>query len=60
MIREMESSEMTTVVGGADVTVNLGALGSITVDAAMPALAAVAEATNGLLMGLSGLLGGVI
>ncbi|WP_019625182.1 hypothetical protein [Thioalkalivibrio sp. ALJT] len=60
MIREMNSVEMETVVGGADVTANLGALGSITIDAAMPALAALADAVNSLLIGLAGVLGGVL
>ncbi|WP_019589477.1 MULTISPECIES: hypothetical protein [unclassified Thioalkalivibrio] len=60
MFRELDTAEMETVVGGADATINLGALGTITVDAAMPALAAVAEATNDLLIGLTGVLGGVL
>ncbi|AGA34156.1 hypothetical protein TVNIR_2513 [Thioalkalivibrio nitratireducens DSM 14787] len=60
MIRQLDSHEMKQARGGADATVNLGALGSITVDAAMPALAAIAAGVNGLLIGVVNALGGLL
>lgn len=44
MMREIRTVEPLNTKGGADVTINLGALGSIFLDASMPALAALARA----------------
>ncbi|MFN4263921.1 MAG: hypothetical protein ACK4IT_10015 [Thioalkalivibrionaceae bacterium] len=54
MIHEIKSVEAQDIKGGADVTVNLGALGSIFLDASLPALGALAALLNGLLTGLFG------
>jgi len=60
MLRELDTIEMQSTVGGASASISLGALGSISLDAAIPALAGVASLANNLLMSVTGLLGGLV
>ena len=60
MIRELNQTEMKNTVGGAGATLSLGALGTVEVNAAIPALAALVAGLNDILMGSTGLLGGFI
>ncbi|MFN4263920.1 MAG: hypothetical protein ACK4IT_10010 [Thioalkalivibrionaceae bacterium] len=54
MIREINVTAASEIKGGADITGNFGALGSIFLDASLPALGALAALTNSLLTGLFG------
>lgn len=60
MLRELDTTEMQSTVGGAGASISLGDLGTISLDAAVPALASVATTTNNLLMSVTGLLGGLV
>ncbi|MGM0516333.1 MAG: hypothetical protein ACQER6_01895 [Pseudomonadota bacterium] len=60
MLRELNTNEMQSTVGGASAAISLGALGNISLEAAIPAVAGVASLVNNVLMSVTGLLGGLV
>ncbi|MFA5529817.1 MAG: hypothetical protein WDA11_04025 [Thiohalomonadaceae bacterium] len=60
VFRSLDSRELRDVTGGATGTLALGALGTLTIDAAMPWLGAIASTVASLLTSVAGLLGSLL